>query len=60
MHDINRLSSVPSFSYFFLVFKCASSFVKNLLVFLVFHKFGTFLDKYFEIAFQNKTFRVLS
>ena len=36
------------------------SFVKNLLVFLVFHKFGTFLDKCFEILFQNKTFRVLS
>ena len=36
------------------------SFVKNLLVFLVFHEFGTFLDKCFEILFQNKTFRVLS
>ena len=35
------------------------SFVKNLLVFLVFHKFGNFLDKCFEILFQNKTFRVL-
>ena len=36
------------------------SLVKNLLVFLVFHKFGTFLDKCFEILFKNKTFRVLS
>ena len=36
------------------------SFVKNLLIFLVFHKFGTFLDKCFEILFQNKILRVLN
>ena len=36
------------------------SFVKNLLVFLVFQKFGTFLDECFDILFHNKIFMVLN
>ena len=52
--DITRLTCILNVH---LVF---TSFVKNLLIFLVFHKFGTFLDECFEILFHNKIFRVLN